>query len=88
MNDQDSNPGESKQLAIRNSKSCPHCGGSDIATGVNLTQTGHVRLNLGLAYKAAGIFTGAEMLYADLCRGCGSVLRFFVRNPKRNWMQL
>jgi hypothetical protein len=68
-------------------KPCPHCGGSDIAAGVNLTQTGQVRLSLGMAYKT-GIFTGAEMLYADLCRGCGSILRFFVRNPKRNWMQL
>jgi|CZKF01.1.fsa_nt_gi hypothetical protein len=87
MNSQGSNPGDSIQPEGWSGKPCPHCGSSDFATGVNLTQTGQVRLSLGLAYKAAGIFTGAEMLYADLCRGCGSVLRFFVKNPKRNWMQ-
>jgi hypothetical protein len=52
-----------------------------------LTQTGQVRLSIGLAYKAAAIFTGAETLCADLCRACGTVLRFFVKEPGRNWIQ-
>jgi len=66
---------------------CTRCGARDVATGVALTQTGQVRLSIGLAYKAAAIFTGAEMLHADVCRACGTVLRFFVKDPKRNWIQ-
>lgn len=40
---------------------------------------------LGPVYKAAGIFRGTETLYADLCRTCGSVTRFFVKRTDRNW---
>ena len=66
---------------------CPHCGSGEVATGVSLTQTGQVRLSIGMAYKAAVIFTGAETLHADLCCVCGTVLRFFVKDPKRKWIQ-
>jgi len=66
---------------------CTRCGKRAIATGVALTQTGHVHLSIGLAYKAAAIFTGAETLHADVCRECGTITRFFVKDPKRNWIQ-
>ena len=77
-------PGQNPQ---NQGRTCPHCGGGDIFAGAYLTQTGQVRLSIGLAYKAAAIFTGAEMLQADICRACGTVLRFFVRDPSRNWLQ-
>jgi hypothetical protein len=28
---------------------------------------------------------GTEKLYADLCKGCGTVSRFYVRETDRNW---
>jgi hypothetical protein len=87
MDNQGISPGNSDQDVRRAAGACPHCGGRDIATGVRLTQTGQVRLSIGLAYKAAAIFTGAETLCADLCRACGTVLRFFVKEPGRNWIQ-
>jgi hypothetical protein len=65
---------------------CPHCGGGDVAMGLNVNQSAEVG-RIGLAYKAAAIFTGTEPLHADLCRTCGSVVRFFVKEPKRNWIQ-
>ncbi|MDP2875667.1 MAG: hypothetical protein Q8O00_05735 [Holophaga sp.] len=42
---------------------------------------------IGLAYKAAVIFVTTEQLQADLCQACGTVVRFFVKEPKRNWIQ-
>lgn len=65
---------------------CPRCGGLDIVQGLKLNQTAEAG-NIGLPYKAIGIFVGTEPLLADLCRTCGSVLRFFVKDPARNWIQ-
>lgn len=87
MDGQATSSGGSLQNTSRGGATCPHCGSGEIATGVSLTQIAQVHLNIGLAYKAAAIFTGAETLHADLCRACGTVLRFFVMDPKRNWIQ-
>lgn len=65
---------------------CPECGGSEIAQGLRLDQTadaGHI----GLSYKAAAIFRATEPLCADLCLKCGTVMRLFVKNPDRKWVQ-
>ena len=87
MDDRGTNPGECSLKEGQSGKLCPHCGGSEIAAGVRLTRTGQVHLSIGMAYKAAAIFTGAETLHADICRSCGTVLRFFVKEPGRNWIQ-
>lgn len=65
---------------------CPHCGSGDIVTGLTLNQNAEVG-RIGLAYKAAVIFVQAEQVYADLCHSCGTVIRFFVKEPNRNWIQ-
>ena len=67
-------------------KRCPHCGSSDVVTNLRMNQTAEPG-RIGLAYKAAGIFGGTELLHADLCGACGSVVRFFVENRQRNWVQ-
>jgi hypothetical protein len=87
MDEEASYPGTNSQKGGRSDGPCPYCGNSDVATGVQLVQTGHVGLSLGFAYKAAAIFTGAEMLRGDICRICGTVLRFFVKEPGRNWIE-
>jgi len=66
---------------------CPRCGSNDIATGAYLTQTGHVGLSIGIAYKLGGIMTGTETLQADLCRCCDTVRRFFATDPGRSRLQ-
>ena len=68
------------------SANCPYCGGRNIVTGLKLNQTAEPG-NIGLPYKAAGIFTGTEALYADLCRACGSIVRLFVKELDRKWIQ-
>ena len=87
MDAQGTYAGGSFQQGGRSAAPCPHCGSNNIATGVSLTQTAQVHLSIGLAYRAAAIFTGAETLRADLCCACGTVLRFFVNDPARNWIQ-
>jgi len=65
---------------------CPHCGGVEVAAGLKLHQNTEVN-RVGLAYKTAKIFITVEQLYADLCLNCGSVVRFFVKETQRNWLQ-
>jgi hypothetical protein len=40
---------------------------------------------IGLPYRVRGIFIGTEPLRLDLCENCGTVQRFFVEEPRRNW---
>jgi hypothetical protein len=64
---------------------CPHCGSRDVVQDVPVVksvETGWV----GLHYKALGPLCGTEPLLADLCRDCGTVCRFHVRNPARTWL--
>jgi len=65
---------------------CPHCGSADVITGLKVNQNAEVG-RIGLAYKAAVLFVGTEELRADLCHACGSVIRFFVKEPSRNWIR-
>jgi len=65
---------------------CPLCGGVEVAAGLIVNQSTEV-LRIGLAYKAGGFMTACEPLRADLCQNCGSVVRLFVKEPKRNWLQ-
>jgi hypothetical protein len=64
---------------------CPRCGGTDVVRGIELNQNAEVG-RIGLEYKAAGIFRGTEQLLADLCRGCGTVVRLFVQTTDRRWI--
>ena len=66
-------------------KTCPHCGGDDILSGVELGMNAEAG-GIGLQYKAGMLLVGTEKLFADLCRGCGTVTRFFVKNIDRKWI--
>ena len=63
---------------------CPHCGSSDVITGLKVNQSAEVGA-IGLAYKAWGPLVGSEQLLADLCRACGTVVRLYVKDPRREW---
>ena len=67
------------------SERCPRCGGGDIVQAIELNQNAEAG-RIGLEYKAAGLFRGTEQLLADLCRGCGTVVRLFVRTADRRWV--
>jgi hypothetical protein len=66
-------------------QACPHCGGRNLRRNLRLNQNAEVG-RIGLRYRTGGIFTGTEALLADLCETCGTVLRFFVKEPRRNWI--
>lgn len=52
--------------------------------GVRVNQTAEAG-DIGLAYKAKFLLTGTEALYAVVCNQCGTIVRFFVRKPDREW---
>lgn len=68
------------------SGSCPHCGGTEVSHGLELNQNAEAG-TIGLSYKAVGIFRGTEALWADLCRSCGTVIRFYVKKTDRKWIE-
>jgi hypothetical protein len=64
---------------------CPHCGGGDVVRAIEVIQNAEVG-RIGLEYKVLGPLRGAEQLLADLCRGCGTVIRLYVRTTDRKWV--
>ncbi len=76
--------GETGYQAV--STRCPYCGGSAIISSLTLNQGIEVG-SFGIRYKAAAIFTATEPLHVDLCQSCGSVVRFFVKDVNRRWIQ-
>lgn len=67
----------------RKQTACPHCGGTDIVSGVRTGQTAEAG-STGLQYQGL-IFTGTEPLLADLCKSCGTVARLWVARADRDW---
>ncbi|SRR5258707_1203120 len=63
---------------------CPHCGGADLVRAVKLGQGEGG--SVGLQYRTLLILVGTEILYADLCKGCGSVARLYVQETEREWI--
>ena len=66
-------------------RTCTECGSTDFATSVCISQKG-AGGSVGLTYRAGIIFRVTEPLYADVCRQCGTVARFFVRNKDKPWL--
>lgn len=64
---------------------CPYCRSTLIIRHVKVDQTADAG-NIGLAYKARFLLQIIEPLFADLCDNCGTVLRFFVDKPRRQWV--
>ena len=67
-------------------RTCSECGSTDIVTGIAVTKAAET-CHIGLSYKALAILRGTEQLYADLCKQCGTVVRFYVREPDKPWMR-
>lgn len=86
MNDERTSPKEGFHQSGGASKPCPHCGSSDIVTGLEFGLNAEVG-PFGLLYKAVAFLRGTEKLHADLCHGCGTILRLFVNNTQRDWNQ-
>jgi hypothetical protein len=71
---------------------CQHCGGSELISGLTLSASGgsgDVHPGLLCKPKKEGFFKERgkrETLFADLCTSCGTVKRFYVKDPKRDWV--
>jgi hypothetical protein len=84
MDERGSHAAEFEQTEVWTGPPCSHCGSRDIVSRLTMNQSVEVG-PFGLVYKAIGIFRGTELLYADLCRACGTVNRLWVKNPNRKW---
>jgi hypothetical protein len=85
MDEQGGHPREGIQENIWNGKPCPQCGSSDIVSGLEFNQGIEVG-PFGLSHKGIAFIRGTEQLHAELCRGCGTIIRLYVNNSKRNWV--
>jgi hypothetical protein len=85
MNDQGDCSVEGIQQGVWRGKPCPHCGSSDIVSGLEFNLNAEVG-PFGLHYKALTFIAGTEKLHAELCRDCGTIIRLYVNNTKRNWI--
>jgi hypothetical protein len=73
---------------------CEHCGGSQLISGLTVSASGgggDVRPGLLCKHKEKSFFKRwesgkRETLFADLCTSCGTVKRFYVKDPKRDWV--
>jgi hypothetical protein len=71
---------------------CEHCGSPELISGLTVSASGGGGdVRPGLLCKAKeGFFQPErekrETLFADLCASCGTVKRFYVKDPKRDWV--
>jgi DNA-directed RNA polymerase subunit RPC12/RpoP len=65
---------------------CPYCGSSEILTGLEFNLNAEVG-PWGLSYKAIAFLRGTEKVNADLCSSCGTIVRTYVKEPKRKWVR-
>ena len=74
---------------------CEHCGGSQLISGLTVSASGgggDVYPGLLCKEKKKRFFGWSperdkrETLFADLCTSCGTVKRFYVKDPKRDWV--
>lgn len=75
-----------KTMDTQTRYTCPACGSTNIIAGVAVTKTAEAG-SVGLSYRSLAIFRGTAPLYADLCRQCGTVVRLFVRDVNKPWVQ-
>lgn len=67
---------------------CPHCKSDKIQTNANLGLIGDAG-GIGVEYEVENSMfykTGKERMKIDFCLDCGTVVRFFLPNPKRKWV--
>jgi hypothetical protein len=84
MNNEDRSV-EGIQQSVWSGKPCPHCGSNDIISGLEFSLNAEVG-PFGLSYKSAAFFRGTEQLHAELCHNCGTIIRIYVNDTKRNWI--
>jgi hypothetical protein len=64
----------------------PHCGSRDFVS--ELTYSLDTKLHPpDISYKAFAPLWGTEDLDADISRGCGTIIRAFVKNTNCKWIQ-
>ena len=66
---------------------CPNCKSLHIETGVSIglsAETGAI----GPKYSANFLMLGVAAMYCDLCKDCGEILRFYIKEKAdKKWIK-
>jgi hypothetical protein len=70
---------------------CIYCGSEDITENVKIIADTVRSMTLEVRYKIEkehfySMDYDKEPLLADICNSCGSVIRFYVKTPHKNWI--
>lgn len=71
-------------MVERANQQCPECGSEQIVRGVSVGQSAESG-KIGLSYRAALGLTGTEPIVADVCDGCGLLVRLYVKDVGKAW---
>lgn len=63
---------------------CIYCNSTNLQRDLRIGLQAEVG-TIGLEYTTKFIFGGVEPVYAELCKDCGSITRFYLKNIERNW---
>lgn len=68
-------------------KICQNCKSDNIETGVSIglsAETG----SIGPKYSANFLMLGVAPMYCDICKNCGEITRFFIKEKTdRKWVK-
>ena len=66
---------------------CTYCQSNNIVS--NIKVYGYQNSGVTLPHTVTNSFNfdkiANELLLAELCQNCGTIVRFYVKNPNRNW---
>ena len=68
---------------------CPECGSTNVVQGVRVGHTAEAG-RVGLSYHTKLLvlpIVGTEPLLADVCDGCGLIVRLYVQSVGKPWVQ-
>jgi hypothetical protein len=68
-------------------RTCSECGSTEIVAGIAVSLAA-VSGEIGLSYKSLGILRASAPMFADLCSGCGTIVRLYVRDAHKPWLKI
>ena len=68
---------------------CPNCNSTNIRKDSTISLIGDAG-GIGIQYEKTDTMfykTATEPILADYCLDCGTIVRFFMKEPKRKWLK-
>jgi len=65
---------------------CPACKSQNIIRAVGISKTADSG-RIGLSFRVAGVLVGTSPIVADLCDDCGMIVKMYVLEVGKPWIQ-